>query len=110
MLSRDYVEFPPSHLSLPANAQRVGDVSPDEWIELSVHLKPRRDPRSTDEALPGTDRRAALRAQRAALHRDDFRLLQEFATQHDLMITDIIPEQRLVKIRGRASKMQAAFR
>jgi hypothetical protein len=74
MLSENYVELPRSFRTLPTNAQRVGDVDPDAEIEVTWVLKPRTDPRPTDAVLPGTDRRAALRAHRAAQHRDDFRL------------------------------------
>jgi len=103
------VEFRASHRTLPAKAQRVAEVPPDEPIEVSIYLKPRADSDLADAALSGTDRRAALRAHRAAQHQDDVKLLHKFATESGLTITEVHPERRLVKIKGPASKMQAAF-
>jgi len=109
MPSRDYVEFPASHRTLPANAQRAAEVPPEEPLEVSIYLKPRADSDLADAALSGTDRRAALRAHRAAQHQDDVKLLHKFATENGLTITEVHPERRLVKMKGPASKMQAAF-
>jgi hypothetical protein len=79
MVSKAYVDFVESHRTLPEGAQRLGDVAPDENIEVSVYLKPRPDTSPADAALRATDRRTALRARRAVQHRDDIRLLTEFA-------------------------------
>jgi kumamolisin len=109
MVSKNYVDFVASYRTLPANAQRVADVSPEEPIEASIYLKPRTDPGPADAAPQETDRRAALRAHRAAQHQDDIKLLSDFAAENGLTITEVHPERRLVKIKGPASKIQAAF-
>jgi kumamolisin len=109
MVSKTYVDFPESHRTLPAGAQRLGDVAPDENIEVSVYLKPRPYTGPADEALRDTDRRAALRARRAVQHQDDIRLLTEFAVDNGLTVSEVDPARRLVKLSGPASKMQAAF-
>ena len=109
MPSKNYVDFAASQRTLPANAQRVAEVSPDERIEVSIYLKPGSDAGLPNAALPGTDRRAALRAHRAAQHQDDIKLLHAFATENGLRISEVHPDQRLVKMAGSASQMQAAF-
>src|SRR5262249_10306996 len=82
MPSKNYVDFAASHRTLPANAQRVAEVSPEERITVSIYLKPRPDTGLADAALPGTDRRAALRMHRAAQHQADITLLHAFAAAH----------------------------
>src|SRR5713226_2127302 len=109
MVSKTHVEFAPSHRTLPESARRVADVSPDENIEVSVYLKPHPHTAATDEALPVVDRRAALHARRVEQHKDDIRLVSEFAAENGLTVTAVEPDRRLVKLSGPASRMQAAF-
>ena len=109
MASKTYIEFTDSYRPWPANAQRQADVPPDEIIEVSIYLKPRPDTGSDDEARPHEDWRTALPARRAAQHRDDIRLLSEFAAENGLTVSAVEPARRLVKLSGPASKMEVAF-
>jgi len=104
MTKRDYLAFPASYRGAPVGATAIGDVDPNETIEVSIYLKPR------DRDLPVGGDRAALAAQRAELHRDDVRLIKEFATEHDLSVIAIEPGRRLVRLSGPASRVEAAFR
>jgi kumamolisin len=110
MARQTYVSLPGTLRRLPANAQRVAEISPKEPIEVSIYLKPSTDPRPADAALSGTDHQEASPARRAALHQDDIKLVADFAADNGLKITEVNPEQHLVKIKGPASKMQAAFK
>jgi kumamolisin len=109
MVSKTYVDFTESHRTLPADAQRLADVPPDEKIEVSVYLKPRAQPGAAEQTAPLTDHRAAMQTQRLAEHQDDIHLLTEFAARNGLTVSSVEPVRRLVKLTGPASKMQAAF-
>jgi kumamolisin len=109
-MSKTRIEFEASHRSLPPGARRVVEVPPDETIEVSVYLKPRPDAEEPPiDALPVEERRAALQVRRALLHEGDIRLLREFAGETGLTVSAVDPGQRLVKLSGPASKMEAAF-
>jgi kumamolisin len=101
MVSKNYQEFTSSHKNPPGPAcKRIGDVPADEQLEVSVYLKPRSGGRTS---------RADLAATRAAQHANDFKLVEEFASDHGLTVTATEPARRLVRLRGTASQFQAAF-
>ena len=107
MVSRNYQEFVPSHKAAPGpDSKRVGDVPPDERIEVSIYVKPR----GSGEALPGpVEQRAELASRRATEHAADFRLLQEFARDHGLTVLSTEPAKRLIRLAGTAAQFQSAF-
>src|SRR6478736_6583836 len=109
MVSKVRVDFSDSHRSLPAGAQRVGDVPTTEDIEVSVYMKARPHTGPGDEALPATGRHAALRARRAVQHQDDIRVLSDFAAESGLKVTLMDAARRLVKLSGSSAAMQSAF-
>ncbi|MGH7066183.1 MAG: S53 family peptidase, partial [Acetobacteraceae bacterium] len=104
MTAGDYAVFPASHREAPPGASVLGDVGADEAIEVSIYLKPR------DRDAPVSADRALRAARRAELHRDDVRLLREFAAEHDLTVIAVEPARRLVRLSGPAARMEAAFR
>lgn len=109
MTSRSYAVFPASTRAAPPDAVPIGDVGANETVEVSIYLKPRdreRRPAEANAAMP----RAALSAERAALHRDDIALIKEFAAENDLTVLAVEPARRLVRLSGPAAKMEAAFR
>lgn len=85
----------------------MGDVAPDEHIEVSIYLKPREV--GGDWSTGGADRREALSARRALLHQDDIRLIREFAASYGLTVTSVEPGRRLVKLAGTAANHRKAF-
>jgi kumamolisin len=107
MTSPTYVELPSSRRTSPAGT-RIGDVSPDETVEVSIYLKPRNDAKTAVAAA--SNKRAAIGQHRAASHASDIDLLKEFAADNGLTVTAIEPARRLVKLAGPAAKIQAAFR
>jgi len=108
MVSRSYKEFTPSHKAAPdPSCQRIGDVPPDERIEVSIYLKPRD---SESAAAQGSgDPRADLASRRSAQHANDYKLLQEFAKDHGLSVVATEPAKRLIKLGGTAAQFQTAF-
>jgi kumamolisin len=100
MVSSNYQDFTPSHKTPPGPAcRRIGEVPAGEHFEVSIYLKPRN----------GGSSRADLAATRAAQHADDFKLVQEFASEHGLTVTATEPARRLIKLSGTATQFQAAF-
>jgi kumamolisin len=110
MASRNYVLLPESSRVAPAGATSIGDVGADETIEVSIYLKPREAGTPAPIGSDHTELKAALGSRRAEQHRDDIRLIKEFAAENDLTVTAIEPARRLVRLCGPAAKMQAAFR
>ncbi len=74
--------------------KRIGEVPAGERFEVSIYLKPRNG---------GSSSRADLAAARAAQHADDFKLVQEFASDHGLTVTATEPAKRLIKLSGTAA-------
>jgi phospholipase C len=106
MADQRYVPFEASRRKAPIVATRLGDVPPDEQIEISVYLKPRQ----IDAPPGGEHTRESLRAKRAETHHDDIRLLTDFAAANGLTVVSVEPGRRLVRLSGSAAKLQAAFR
>ena len=100
MVSKNYQDFTPSHKAPPGPAcRRIGEVPAAERFEVSIYLKPRN----------GGSSRADLAATRAVQHADDFKLVQEFASEHGLTVAATEPAKRLIKLSGTAAQFQAAF-
>src|SRR3984893_2460802 len=108
MVSRTYKEFTPSQKTAPGpSCKRIGDVPAAERIEVSIYFKPR-------DSHPGArsaaaDPRADLASRRATQHAGDFKLLQDFASEHGLSVVATEPAKRLIKLSGTAAQFQAAF-
>ena len=114
MATRRYTEFTPSHKAAPGpSCPRIGDVPPDEHIEVSIYVKPRdnQSGAASGGSAPGqgADPRAALQARRSAQHAGDFKLIQDFAKEHGLSVMSTEPARRLIKLSGTAAQFQAAF-
>src|SRR4051812_38750413 len=100
MVSRNYQDFTPSHKAPPGpSCKRIGEVPAGERLEISIYLKPR-DAGGPGLAPPATraaggggvsDPRAQLAATRATQHANDFKLVQEFASDHALSVISTEP-------------------
>jgi len=107
MVSRTYQDFTPSHKAPPGPAcQRMGEVPPGERFEVSIYLKPRNGAAGNNNAA---DPRAQLAATRATQHAGDFKLIEEFASDHGLTVAGTEPARRLIRLSGTAAQFQAAF-
>jgi kumamolisin len=108
MASRTYEEFAPSHKAAPGpSCKRIGDVPPGERIEVSIYLEPRDSAAGVRSVA--ADPRAELASRRATQHAADFKLVQDFASDHGLTVVTTEPAQRLIKLSGTAAQFQAAF-
>ncbi|HET9389212.1 MAG TPA: S53 family peptidase [Steroidobacteraceae bacterium] len=108
MPSKSYREFSASHRVAPGpSCKLIGEVPGAERVEISIYLKPR----DGEPAAPakGADRRAAMRAHRAAQHAGDIELIRNFAREHGLTVSAVEPGRRLVRLSGTAAQAQAAF-
>ncbi len=107
MVSKTYQDFTPSHKAPPGpTCQRMGEVPAGERFEVSIYLKPRdAGARNSNAADP----RAYLAATRATQHAGDFKLVEEFVSEHGLTVVSTEPAQRLIKLSGTATQFQAAF-
>ena len=109
MASKKYVEFKESHLEAPRGAKRLGAATPDEVIEVSIYLKPRSTAQEDRRTGERENRRAALHAKREAEHKDDLRIIKDFASEHSLTVSEVELGRRLVKVKGPASQLETAF-
>ena len=99
------VELPGSERS-PIGT-RLGDVSKDEIIDISVILKP-----MTRMAAPEAGGAAISREEFAAKCGADPSVIEQvmaFALQHNLKVTKVAPESRTVRLEGSALNMSNAF-
>jgi kumamolisin len=101
MPTQDYIPFAPS-LRLAPHGVKHEAVPDGHSIDFSLYLKPR--------ALPGGMHRASLAQDRHAVHREDIALVEKFAREAGLEVVAVAPERRLIKLRGSAKAIRAAFR
>jgi kumamolisin len=80
-------------------------VDPDERVEVSVILEPRRPPDVPPEQPMRREDYAAV----YGASPDDLAAVAAFAAQHHLEVIESSPARRTVKLGGRASDMAAAF-
>jgi len=86
---------------------RLGDVSNDEVIEISVILKPmtQRDaPQSGGATVSREEFAARYGADPAAIEQ-----VKAFASQYNLTVTEVAPERRTIKLSGTIGDMSSAF-
>ena len=103
----NYVQLQTSERAAPSDAARIAPAAADELIEVSVYLKPRHLPEAPHV---GFATRATLRTHREETHRDDIRLVADFAAAFGLSVVEADPARRLVKLSGPVSRMEQAFR
>ena len=98
-----------SHRSMPHGARMLGRTDPGTSITVSLYLNPRDD--GAEAAPTGTraERLASMTASRTSLHAADIAAVEAFAREHALTVSEVLPAQRLVRLSGPASAMQAAF-
>ncbi len=100
MARQNFVPFKPSLREAPAG-QRLAAVPADEMIEFSVYLKPQ-------PMAAGLDREK-FSERRPAQHEHGIALLRAFAEETGLEVVTVQPERRLVRLKGTAAAVQAAF-
>jgi kumamolisin len=86
---------------------RLGDVSTDELIEISVILKPiarREAPQAGGVAVSREEFAARYGADPGAIEQ-----VKSFARQNNLTVTEVSPGRRTVKLSGSATDMSSAF-
>lgn len=91
---------------LPAGT-RLGDVSKDEIVEISVILKP-----MARREVPQSGGAAVSREEFAARYGADPGVIEQvkaFARQYNLTVTEVSSERRTVKLSGNAADMSSAF-
>jgi kumamolisin len=101
-----------SKVPLPGSVRRpvgtrLGDVSKDEVIEISVILKP-----MTRREVPQSGGAAVSREEFAASYGADPGVIEQvkaFAQQFNLTVTEVSPERRTVKLSGTVADMSSAF-
>lgn len=101
MADQPYVEFTPSFLAAPSG-ERLGPVPADEMVEASLYLL-------AQPVAAGLDR-AGLAKAREAAHAPGIARIRAFAREHGLEILAESAPRRLVRLRGPAQAMQAAFK
>ncbi|WP_197495886.1 S53 family peptidase [Acidihalobacter yilgarnensis] len=105
MAIRSYIELPGSHKTVPA-ATRLAHVSPGEFIEISLYLKPQ-----PHEAVShGRETREGLDKRRAEAYQTEIRRIVDFTREAGLSVITVEPGRRLIRISGTTQGIEAAFR
>lgn len=100
-------------------AHPIGDVPPDERLEVTVRLRPRTplssgpitSGQTTEDTLP-QDRNYITREELAAAHGadpEDIAKVTAFAQSHGLVVVEASAERRSVVLSGTAANFSAAF-
>ncbi|MGC9268640.1 S53 family peptidase [Acidiphilium sp.] len=103
MAELHYHAFPESHHNAPKHAHRHEKLADSEIVEVSVYVKPH--PVSTVFAS-----HEAVLADRAQRHDPDIAIIKAFAADHGLEVIEADARRRLVRLRGTAAAMSAAFK
>lgn len=88
----------------------LGPVNPDERVEVSVILRPRRQ--LSEQDLTARAGQPMTREEFAASYGadpSDIAGVEAFARDHGLQVIQTSPERRTVVLGGRAADMEAAF-
>jgi kumamolisin len=104
MTTRQYVPLEGSERKPPAGATPLGPADPAELLTVSLYLKPR--------AAPAAGRRLD-RAEFAGLHGatpDALARIEAYAKDHGLVVADVHPARRLVRLSGTTDAFAKAFR
>jgi kumamolisin len=89
-------------------ADALGPVDPDERVEVSIMLKPRRPLAELEARLNHPMTREEFAAEYGADPQDVARV-QEFARQHSLEVIESSQPRRTVRVAGRAEDVGRAF-
>jgi kumamolisin len=119
-MAHEQVELPGSHRDAPEGARLISAVPPTEAIEVSIYLKNKED--TGDLLAQGPMKtRPVKRAQianaassvspetRVETYRRDIGDVSGYASRMGLAVTKQDPARRLVKVRGTARQIEAAF-
>ena len=104
MTDRRYVPLNGSDRKAPTGATLLGPVDPAQLLTLSLYLKPR--------ATPPAGRRFD-RTEFASLYGaapEDIAKIETYAGEHGLVVADVDPARRLVRLAGTAAAVAKAFR
>ena len=91
-----------------AGAKVVGPVRDDELVDVTVRLRPAAGGLAPHAVAAGALTRAQLAEEHGA-SAEDVRAVEDVAHEHGLTVRDASPEERAVRLRGRAGAMQDAF-
>lgn len=111
---RGRVAVPGSERTAPPNARLVGTPDPNERIEVTVMMRPRKGFASVKEmgALPPKKRKYLTHEEFAAAHGanpDDIEKVEEFAHEHNLTVVEVSAPRRSIKLSGSVADLSAAF-
>jgi len=104
MTDRHYRALQGSERKPPAGASLLGPVDPAQLLTLSLYLKPRETP----PAGQRFDRAEFARRYGAAPK--DIAKIEAYAADHGLVVADVDPARRLVRVAGTAEALGRAFR
>jgi kumamolisin len=115
-MAKEPVELPGSHRDAPEGARLISPVPPAETIEVSIYLKNKDDGGDLLAQAPvkkraanGAAANAASRASADQSYQSDISDLTSFASRMGLSVTKQDPARRLIKVRGTAQQVEAAF-
>ena len=103
MTERRYLPIKGSERKRPTDATLLGPADPDEVLTASLYLKPRETPP------------AGLRLDRAAFAKrygaqpEDIDRIRAYAADHGLVVADVDPARRLVRLAGTVAAFAQAF-
>lgn len=111
----EYRELPGSGKEPLPNARQIGPVAPDETIEVSLYLQDPAGKELTKNIQGQLQGRASrlTREEYAKIHSarpEDIMNVENFAREHDLIVTEIDPVRRRVVLTGKVSAFNAAFK
>jgi len=106
--------LPGSERTILPGAHQIGQLDPNEQIEVSVYLKARfnKNPAAVLEGQPPLERQHLSRSEFAEQYGADpeaIAKVEAFAHEHDLTIVEVNPARRVVILAGTAAMMNAAF-
>jgi len=104
MTDRHYRPLEGSDRKPPTGATLLGPVDPAQLLTLSLYLKPR----ATPPAGQRFDRADFARRYGAAP--EDIAKIEAYAADHGLVVADVDPARRLVRLAGTAGALGRAFR
>ena len=111
------IPLPGSNKNRLKGSTEIGNVDPNERIEVTVIIRP--DPSSpksnADEigSLPPRKRVHLTRQEFASTHgalQDDIKKVEDFATQYSLQVVNTNATRRTIALSGTASQFEKAFR
>jgi len=99
--------LPDSRKTAPHRAERVGQPSPDDTLEVTLRVRPRQPLPEPGTATPVLTPAEYL--ERYGADHDDLERIADFAHDHHLSVVQSSPERRTVVLSGALHDMEAAF-